>query len=101
MRFIDGRQLTAKFAKANIQPQSREHRWRMIRAGEFPVPVRIGAKNYWVEEEINAWHAARVAAALAARDATAAYSPSRSCSATTCPSSSRRWRKISTWPADI
>jgi predicted DNA-binding transcriptional regulator AlpA len=67
MRLIDGRELTAKFAKDNVQPQSREHRWRMIRAGQFPKPVRIGAKNFWIETEIEAWEAARIAAALAAR----------------------------------
>jgi len=67
-RLIDGRELSAQFARENIQPQSREHRWRMIRANNFPKPLRIGAKNYWDEAEIEAWKANRIATALAARD---------------------------------
>jgi predicted DNA-binding transcriptional regulator AlpA len=71
-RLIDGKELTVKFVKENIQPQSREHRWRLIRAGQFPKPVRIGARNFWIEHEIESWKAERIAAALAARDTAAA-----------------------------
>ena len=71
-RLIDGRELTAKFSKENIQPQSREHRWRMVRAGKFPKPVRIGARNFWIEQEVETWQADRIAAGLAARDGAAA-----------------------------
>ena len=41
-----------------------------IKAGTFPAPVQLGPKSVgWVESEINAWLAARVAARDAARNA--------------------------------
>lgn len=44
-----------------------------IKAGTFPAPVQLGPKSVgWVESEINAWLAARVAARDAARQAPAA-----------------------------
>jgi prophage regulatory protein len=48
---------------------SRQHRHRLIKAGQFPAPVKIGANtNAWPENEINRWIEGRIAA----RDATAA-----------------------------
>lgn len=29
------------------------HLWRLIRAGKFPKPVKIGNRNHWVESEID------------------------------------------------
>ena len=29
------------------------HIWRLIRAGDFPKPVKIGNRNHWVEVEID------------------------------------------------
>jgi prophage regulatory protein len=29
------------------------HIWRLIRAGDFPKPVKIGNRNHWVETEID------------------------------------------------
>jgi prophage regulatory protein len=36
--------------------------YRLVAAGRFPAPVKIGeATNAWIESEIDAWLAARVA----------------------------------------
>jgi prophage regulatory protein len=44
-------------------PYSRPHIWRLIKAGKFPKPVKIGAaKNCWVESEVDALIEARIAA---------------------------------------
>ena len=67
-RLLDEHELTSK----NIRPKSRAQRWRLIRAGKFPKPVKIGARNFWIEAEIEAWEAARIAAALEVRDTQAA-----------------------------
>jgi prophage regulatory protein len=44
-------------------PYSRQHLERMVRAGEFPVPFKLGngpkARNAWDEREIDAWLKAR------------------------------------------
>ena len=29
------------------------HIWRLVRAGEFPKPLKIGNRNHWVETEID------------------------------------------------
>ncbi len=42
--------------------------WRDIREGRFPPPIKIGARNYWIEGELDDWVAARIAE----RDARAA-----------------------------
>lgn len=34
---------------------------RDIQAGRFPAPVKIGQRNYWLVDEIEAWLADRVA----------------------------------------
>lgn len=39
---------------------SRMQRWRLIRAGKFPAPIKIGNKNAWVESEIDAWIVGRI-----------------------------------------
>lgn len=44
-----------------IQPKSRAQRWRNIRAGTFPKPIKMGSRNVWPEEEIEAWVEARKA----------------------------------------
>jgi predicted DNA-binding transcriptional regulator AlpA len=67
-RLLDEHELTSK----NIRPRSRAQRWRLIRAGKFPKPVKIGTRNFWIESEVEAWEAARITAALAARDNAAA-----------------------------
>ena len=45
---------------------SRTHRWRLVRAGKFPQPVKFGdgpgCRNQWVEEEVDAFIAKRMAA---------------------------------------
>lgn len=66
-RLLDEHELTSK----NIRPKSRAQRWRLIRAGNFPKPIKLGARNFWIEDEIDAWETKRIAAALAARDARA------------------------------
>lgn len=65
MRLLDEHDLTAK----NIRPFSREQRYRLIRAGKFPKPLKIGARNFWPEHEIDEWQAQRIADALATRAA--------------------------------
>lgn len=29
------------------------HIWRLIRAGDFPKPMKIGNRNHWAESEID------------------------------------------------
>jgi len=36
--------------------------WRLVKAGKFPAPIKIGVKSAWIEAEIEAWIAGRVAA---------------------------------------
>jgi prophage regulatory protein len=36
------------------------HIWRLIRAGDFPKPVKIGNRNHWVETEIDDYIAAKL-----------------------------------------
>jgi prophage regulatory protein len=46
---------------------SRQHRYRLIKAGQFPAPVKIGANtNAWPENEIDRW----IEDLIAARDST-------------------------------
>jgi prophage regulatory protein len=43
-------------------PWTRVHVGRLVRAGEFPAPVTLGGNSIaWLECEIQAWAAARVA----------------------------------------
>jgi prophage regulatory protein len=36
--------------------------WRLVKAGSFPRPIRLGAaRNAWVETEVDAWIAGRIA----------------------------------------
>jgi prophage regulatory protein len=41
---------------------SKPHLWRLIKAGKFPAPVKIGAKNAWPESEIDQLIEDRIAA---------------------------------------
>lgn len=57
MRLLDDAGLRAKGIKF-----SRAHRHRLIRAGKFPKPVKLGlGTNGWVEAEIDQWIADRIA----------------------------------------
>jgi predicted DNA-binding transcriptional regulator AlpA len=67
MRLLDDSELTSK----NIRPKSRVQRWRLIRAGKFPKPIKIGTRNFWIESEVDAFETSRIAAGLAARDSAA------------------------------
>jgi prophage regulatory protein len=43
-------------------PHSKPQLWRLVKEGEFPKPVRIGGcRNAWVESEIDAYIAERIA----------------------------------------
>ena len=44
------------------------HIWRLVRAGDFPKPVKIGNRNHWVETEIDQY----IADKLKQRDEVAA-----------------------------
>jgi predicted DNA-binding transcriptional regulator AlpA len=41
-------------------------RWRLIQAGKFPAPIKLGtgpnSRNAWIEAEIDAWIEQRIAA---------------------------------------
>jgi prophage regulatory protein len=51
---------------------SRQHRHRLIKAGEFPKPIKIGGNtNVWVEAEIDQYLKACVAKRDAVRRRTA------------------------------
>jgi prophage regulatory protein len=41
----------------------RSHLFKLVRAGRFPKPVKIGEnRNAWVEAEVDAWIKGRIAA---------------------------------------
>jgi prophage regulatory protein len=41
---------------------SRAHVYRMVNAGKFPRPIKLGeATTAWLEEEVDSWLAQRVA----------------------------------------
>jgi prophage regulatory protein len=41
---------------------SRVQLWRMVRAGRFPAPVKLGpSRSAWVETEVDSWIEARMA----------------------------------------
>lgn len=46
-----------------VTPRSRA-RW--VKAGSFPVPVKINGRNYWRKAEIDGWLAEKFAARAAA-----------------------------------
>jgi prophage regulatory protein len=51
-------------------PFSRQHVHRLVSAGEFPPPIKLGAAtNAWLENEIDAWLKARIEASLRGRRA--------------------------------
>lgn len=51
MRLLDDEDLRAKGIR-----YGRQHRWRLIKDGKFPKPVKgAGAGNRWLEDEIDAW----------------------------------------------
>ena len=56
MQFLDDEALTAK----GVRPTSRAQRWRLIKEGKFPKPVKLGSRNVWLESEIDAWFEARI-----------------------------------------
>ena len=56
MKLIDDTGLEEKGLK-----RSKVQRWRDVRAGKFPKPVKVGCRNLWVEDEIDNWIAERIA----------------------------------------
>jgi prophage regulatory protein len=58
MRLLDYQGLKAKGFN-----YSRTHIWRLVKAGHFPKPLKLGtgSRNAWVEEEIDALIAAKIA----------------------------------------
>ena len=42
-------------------PQGPVQIWRMVKAGTFPRPVKLGSRNDWLESEIDAWLDAQIA----------------------------------------
>lgn len=43
-------------------PHCRQHLHRLVRAGRFPKPVKIGiARNGWIEAELDEWLEKRIA----------------------------------------
>jgi prophage regulatory protein len=42
-------------------PFSRQHIHRLVKAGRFPAPIKVGdATNAWIESEIDAWFASKI-----------------------------------------
>jgi excisionase family DNA binding protein len=41
---------------------SRQHVWRMVRAGKFPTPVKIGRRRCWSEGAVTEWIEAQISA---------------------------------------
>ena len=58
--------LTAKDLQERGIRWSRQHRDRMVKAGEFPKPLKLGTGpkswNVWLETEVNQWLEQRAAA---------------------------------------
>jgi prophage regulatory protein len=48
MKLLDSDGLANKGVKF-----SDTHIWRLIKAGQFPKPVKIGNRNHWLEAEID------------------------------------------------
>ena len=48
-----------------IAPVSDMSLWRWIKAGDFPKPIKIARRNYWVASEIQDWLAAKSAERMA------------------------------------
>jgi prophage regulatory protein len=42
-------------------PQGPTQLWRLWKAGRFPKPLKISGRNCWLETEIDAWLAERIA----------------------------------------
>lgn len=57
MRLLDDKDLTDR----GIKPTSKAQRWRLIRAGKFPKPIKVGSRNAWIESEVDAWIQDRIA----------------------------------------
>lgn len=54
--------LSEQDLKARGLGKSRTQRWRDVSAGRFPKPVKLsGSRNAWLESEIDAWCAAKLA----------------------------------------
>jgi prophage regulatory protein len=58
MRLLDYEGLNAKGFR-----YSRAHLWRLIKAGRFPRPIKLGlgSRNAWIEQEIDAFIESKVA----------------------------------------
>jgi prophage regulatory protein len=56
MKLLDYEALAEKGIKF-----SDTHIWRLIRAGDFPKPVKIGARQHWSEDEIDQYIADKLA----------------------------------------
>jgi prophage regulatory protein len=48
MKLLDEEGLAAKGI-----PHGRIQLWRLVKAGKFPPPVKVGSRNCWVEAEID------------------------------------------------
>ena len=35
--------------------------YAMVKAGKFPKPIKLGRRSLWIESEVQAWIAARIA----------------------------------------
>ena len=58
MRLLDDEGLRAKGFG-----YSRAHLWRLVKAGRFPKPVKLGlgSRNAWVEQEIDSFIESKIA----------------------------------------
>ena len=45
-----------------VAPVSSMSIWRWVRDGKFPQPLKLGSRNFWRRDEIEAWLAERSAA---------------------------------------
>jgi len=54
-RFIGAREAEA------LTSISRYTLWRMEREGKFPKSVKLGSKRAWIESEVRAWMAEKIA----------------------------------------
>ncbi|MFT6551037.1 MAG: hypothetical protein ACJA1I_001070 [Zhongshania marina] len=45
----------AKPPQTPLIPFSKEKARQMINTGDFPAPIKIGSRNYWLSETIETW----------------------------------------------
>lgn len=61
---------TRLLSEAELRPDylpcSRATFWRLVKSGDFPKPIKVGRRSFWLRREVLAWIEERAAARTAA-----------------------------------